>query len=74
MLIWSFKKIKELESQLGFVNCDDSLAEKLLNDGHVQNPMAGGNMLTPMDADSVEVEVYKVAAKKKKVADSEGDK
>lgn len=77
MLIWSFKKITELNNRTGLIACDDALAKKLIEDGHAQNPNVGGNHLKPIQ-NSESASAYEVAIKakvtKKRKAAEEGDK
>lgn len=75
MLIWSYKKITELNGRTGFIDCEKSLAEKLLADGHVQNPAIGGNHLNKIEKTEM-ISVLEVPKKKTSKAKSqagEGD-
>lgn len=82
MLIWAYKKIDELKGRTGFIDCPKELAEKLIADGHVQNPNVGGNHLKPVDTSSESSAAYEVKVMKPKVramapkkpASEEGDK
>lgn len=75
MLIWSYKKITELNGRTGFVDCEKSLAEKLIADGHAQNPSIGGNHLKKIESAAITA-AYEEAPKKKatRIKSSEGDK
>ena len=42
MLIWSFRKIPELNDELGFINVDDELGQTLIDNGQAQDPAIGG--------------------------------
>lgn len=74
MLIWSYKKITELNGRTGFVDCEKTLAEKLLADGHAQNPAVGGNHLKHIDsAEIVSAYEEEKPKKKTKAKAAEGD-
>jgi hypothetical protein len=49
MLIWAHKKITELNGRTGFVEVEKSLAERLVADGHAQDPKVGANALRRID-------------------------
>jgi hypothetical protein len=40
-LVWAFAPVKELNGVTGFVECDSSLAAKLIEEGRVQDPRVG---------------------------------
>jgi hypothetical protein len=77
MLIWSYKKITELNGRTGFVDCEKDLAEKLIADGHAQSLAGGANTLKRIENTNL-VAAYEVAIKekttKKRKASNEGDK
>ena len=47
--VFAYKKLNELNSQLGFVPCEAVLAGKLLKAGAVNNPYEGALALTNID-------------------------
>ena len=49
MLVWAYKRLEELDGQVGFVECDDKTGKKLLNTKRVQNPQVGALALKPID-------------------------
>jgi hypothetical protein len=77
MLIWSYKKITELKGATGFIDCEKTLAEKLLADGHVQNPAVGSNHLKQIEKTEISSAYADEKPKKKttkaRSVDSEGD-
>jgi hypothetical protein len=77
MLIWAYKKLNELNGRTGFVECEKTLAEKLIADGHAQSPAGGANSFKKIE-NSVSVAAYEEAIKekttKKRKASQEGDK
>jgi hypothetical protein len=76
MVIWSFKKITELKGVTGFVDCEKELAQRLIADGHAQDPNVGANYLKAIEKTDL-VSAYEAAAKKttkKRKASEEGDK
>lgn len=72
MLIWSYKKITELNGRTGFVDCEKTLAEKLLADGHAQNPNVGGNHLKKIENAEI-VTAYEAPKKKTKAKSTESE-
>jgi hypothetical protein len=83
MVVWSFKKILELKDRPGFVECPKDLAEKLIADGHAQDPKVGGAHLKQIDNRSESSSVYEVKvmepkkktmSARKKASEEEGDK
>lgn len=85
MIIWAYKKITDLKGQTGFVDCPKELAEKLIADGHVQDPKVGANAFKAIQAgaitnpyevkEEIKEEVKEEPVKKKrKVSEEEGDK
>jgi hypothetical protein len=44
--VWSFQYLPELKNELGFVECDDELAELLIASGRAQDPRIGATPLT----------------------------
>ena len=47
--VFAYKKLNELNSQLGFVPCEAVLAGELLKAGAVNNPYEGALALTSID-------------------------
>ena len=47
--VFAYKKLNELNSQLGFVPCEEVLASKLLKEGAVDNPYEGALALHTID-------------------------
>ena len=60
-LVWAFKCIPELDSKLGFVECDSDKAEKLIKAGKVQDPAVGALHLNEIDNTPAPVEKPKAA-------------
>lgn len=58
MLIWAYKKITELNGRTGFVDCEKSLAERLVADGHAQHPNVGANAFRRIDTISPTSSAY----------------
>ncbi len=49
MLIWAFKPLAVLGYETGFVQCDESVGEKLLADDKAQLPNVGAMALKPIE-------------------------
>jgi hypothetical protein len=60
MLVWAYKKITELNGRTGFVDIDKTLAERLVADGHAQNPAVGANALRRIDTNTPLATAYEV--------------
>ena len=58
-LVWAFKGLKELDDKTGFVECDSSLAKKLIKSGDVQDPRVGGRDLKYIEEKEVKAKVTK---------------
>jgi len=48
-IVWAFQEIAELQGAIGFVECDDALALKLIAEGRAQDPQVGGSALKPIE-------------------------
>ena len=55
-LVWAHKCIKELDSQLGFVECDSDKAAALIKAGKAEDPAMGALHLTAIDYTPLPVE------------------
>lgn len=67
--VWSFQPLEELGGKTGFVQCDETLAAKLIKSGDVQDPRVGGGALKTITRDRIKKKVVK--SRKKKVVESE---
>jgi len=63
-LVWAFKKITELNGELGFVEVDDALAVTLLAAKKVDKSDIGALNLTPLDHSPIVVVTKTVAPAK----------
>ncbi len=54
--VWAFKPLAALDNQTGFVVCDHTLADKLIESGDVQSLTVGGFYLKEIEADSAPAE------------------
>ncbi len=59
MLVWAFKRLEELNDEVGYVTCDDKMATKLLKSGKVQDLRAGANALKYIDYSKREAPIKK---------------
>lgn len=68
--VWAFQPIEELNNRVGFVQCDEELANKLIDQNLVQDPRVGGGALKVITDKPV---VKKVVKKRKKKVIEEKD-
>ena len=68
--VWAFQKLEELDGRTGFVQCDDALAAKLIDQKLVQDPRVGGGALKVISDKPL---VKKVVKKRKKKVIEEKD-
>ena len=55
-LVWAYKRLPELNEQLGFAECDSELAEKLIKSGKAQDTKIGALHLKEIDYSPMVVE------------------
>ena len=55
-LVWAYKRIPELNGEVGFVECDSDLAEKLIKADKAQDTAVGALHLNEIDYSDMVVE------------------
>lgn len=58
-LVWAFQPLKELNNQTGFVDCDEAIAEKLIESGKAQDPAIGAHHFKHIVKDEKAGQTYK---------------
>jgi hypothetical protein len=48
--VWAFQPLRELNNELGYVECEEALAETLIKAGRAQDPRVGATALNYIDA------------------------
>ncbi len=66
-LVWAFQELRELQNRVGFVSCDEDLAQKLLKEEKVQDAALGAMALNPIGINVKKVTKAKPKATRTKV-------